>query len=144
MSEVFLISDTHFGHEKILTFKHEDKPLRPFSSLTEMHVEMIDRWNRVVTPKDKVYHLGDVAFSKEGLRLMSMLNGRKRLVRGNHDLFKTTLYLEHFQEIYGVRQINGIWLTHCPMHLHSVEKERVKLNVHGLNKNFKKDTSNNY
>jgi calcineurin-like phosphoesterase family protein len=131
MSEVFVISDTHFGHEKVLTFEHEGEPLRPFKSVTEMHVEMIDRWNRVVTPRDKVYHLGDVAWSKEGLHLMAMLNGKKRLVRGNHDLFKARLYLDYFQEIYGVRQINGIWMTHTPMHLDGVEQDRVKLNVHG-------------
>ena len=60
-----------------------------------------------------------------------MLNGKKRLVRGNHDLFKTRLYLEYFQEIYGVRQINGVWLSHAPMALECVEGKRVKLNAHG-------------
>lgn len=131
MSELFVISDTHFGHQNILGFEHEGQPLRPFSSLTEMHVEMIDRWNAVITPKDKVYHLGDVAFSKEGLRLLGLLNGKKRLVRGNHDLMKLSAYREHFQEIYGVRQIDGIWLTHVPMHEASVNEKRVKLNAHG-------------
>lgn len=131
MPEIFVTSDTHFGHKNILNFEHEGEPLRPFSSLTEMHVEMIDRWNAVVSPRDKVYHLGDVAFSREGLHLMKMLNGRKRLVRGNHDLFKLNDYREHFQEVYGVRQIDGVWLSHCPMHLQGVEQERVKMNVHG-------------
>jgi len=131
MAEVFVISDTHFGHKNILKFEHEGKPLRPFSSLTEMHVEMIDRWNRTVSPSDKVYHLGDVAFSAEGLRLLDMLNGKKRLVRGNHDLMNTGVYLKYFKEIYGVRQINGIWLTHVPMHEGSVSEPRVKINIHG-------------
>lgn len=131
MAKVFLIADTHFGHENILKFQHEGKPLRPFKSLTEMHVEMIDRWNSVVTSKDKVYHLGDVAFSKSGLHLLNMLNGKKRLIRGNHDLAKTSVYLKYFQEIYGVRQINGVWLTHIPMHEDCVSSSKVKCNVHG-------------
>ena len=131
MGEVFLISDTHFGHKNILKFEHNGKPLRPFSSLTEMHVEIIERWNATVGPQDKVYHLGDVAFTKEGLKIMGLLNGKKRLIRGNHDLFKTRSYLDHFEEIYGVRQINGIWLTHVPMWQEGVEQDRVKLNVHG-------------
>lgn len=131
MSELFLISDTHLGHENILKFEHEGKPLRPFKSLTEMHVEIIDRWNSVVSPRDKVYHLGDVAFTKEGLHLLKMMNGKKRLIRGNHDLFKTSLYSQYFHEIYGVRQINGVWLTHVPMHWDCVKGERVKINVHG-------------
>ena len=131
MAEVFVISDTHLGHKNILNFEQDGKPLRPFNSLTEMHIAIIDRWNSVVTPQDKVYHLGDVAFSKDGLRLMGMLNGKKRLVRGNHDLFKTSLYSEYFQEIYGIRHINGMWLTHAPMHLDCIEQERVKVNIHG-------------
>lgn len=131
MPEVFVISDTHFGHSNVLTFERDGKKLRPFESLTEMHVTMIDNWNKVVTPHDKVYHLGDVAFSREGLRLLGLLNGKKRLVRGNHDLFNLGDYREFFHEIYGVRQINGIWLTHVPMHEFSVNAPRVKLNVHG-------------
>lgn len=143
MAEVFVISDTHFGHGNILKFKRHDPDydgeasedtrewLRPFKTLTEMHVEMIDRWNSVVTDKDKVYHLGDVAMSKQGLRVLHLMNGKKRLVKGNHDLYKGALYAEYFDEIYGVRQINGIWLTHVPMHTQSVYSERVKINVHG-------------
>lgn len=129
MSEVFVISDTHLGHENILKFEHEGKPLRPFSSLTEMHVAIIENWNKVVAPRDKVYHLGDVAYTREALHLLKMMNGKKRLVRGNHDFFKTRLYLDYFHEIYGVRQINGIWLTHIPMAEYSLG--RVKVNVHG-------------
>jgi len=131
MADVFVISDTHFGHENILKFTHDGKPLRPFSSLTEMHVHIIEKWNEVVKPGDKVYHLGDVAFSREGLKLMGVLNGKKRLIRGNHDLYRTSMYTKYFYEIYGVRQINGIWLTHVPMHPHSVEPDGVKGNIHG-------------
>ena len=131
MAEVFVIGDTHFGHANVLKFEHEGQPLRPFSSLTEMHVEMIDRWNSVVMPQDKVYHLGDVAFTKDGLKVLGLLNGKKRLIRGNHDLFPTRAYLEFFKEVYGVRQIDGYWLTHVPMALDCVEHPRVKLNIHG-------------
>lgn len=131
MAEIFFISDTHFGHENILTFEHNGKPLRPFESLTEMHVTMIDNWNKVVRSTDKVYHLGDVAFGKPGLHLMGMLNGKKRLVRGNHDLMKLNSYRQYFQEVYGVRQLNGLWLSHVPMHQDSVDALRVKANIHG-------------
>ncbi len=132
MAEIFVISDTHLGHADILTFLREDgTPLRPFRSLEEMHITIAERWNRVVTPRDKVYHLGDVAFTLEGLAIIGMLNGKKRLVRGNHDLFTTRTYLRYFKEIYGVRQINGVWMTHVPMDIGSVQQPRVKLNVHG-------------
>lgn len=131
MSELFVISDTHFGHENVLKFEHEGKPLRPFSSLEEMHLTMLERWNAQVMPNDKVYHLGDVAWNKESLKILGLMNGKKRLVRGNHDRFKLNVYREYFDEIYGVRQIDGIWLTHVPMHESCIVEPRTKLNVHG-------------
>ena len=131
MGKIFVISDTHFGHTNILKFEHDNKPLRPFSSLEEMHSIIIERWNSVVMPGDKVYHLGDVAFRKESMYILHGLNGKKRLIRGNHDLFKTSFYLDFFKEVYGVRQINGAWLTHVPMHQGAVNQDRVKVNIHG-------------
>lgn len=128
---IFLISDTHFGQESVLNFTRDDgSKLRDFASLEEMHVHMAEKWNSVVGPKDKIYHLGDVAFTKDGLRLLHMLNGKKRLIRGNHDRFALNDYREHFEEVYGVRQLEGYWLTHVPMHP-SCLMGRAKLNVHG-------------
>ncbi|MCH7550890.1 MAG: 2OG-Fe(II) oxygenase [Proteobacteria bacterium] len=58
--------------------------------------------------------LGDVAFSKAGLQLLALLNGKKRLIRGNHDHYKLSAYQEFFQEINSdkflsfLRAITGI------------------------------------
>lgn len=131
MPEVFVISDTHFGHNNILNFEHKGAPLRPFNSLDEMHATMLKRWNETVSPKDKVYHLGDVAFGQEAIKILGELNGKKRLIRGNHDNLSLNTYRQYFQEVYGVRQINGLWLTHVPIHEGSVEGRRVKGNIHG-------------
>ena len=81
MPAVWLISDTHFGHEKTCTvFKRMDgSPLRPFSSAEEMDEEMVKRWNDRVRPKDKVYHLGDVVISRKSLQILSRLNGDRFL-----------------------------------------------------------------
>ena len=80
----FWTSDTHFGHEGILRFEPDN---RPFSSVEEMNEVLVERWNAVVSPKDMVYHLGDVAMGKiaESLPVMGRLNGRKVLIPGNHD-----------------------------------------------------------
>ena len=129
----YYISDTHFGHEKCWsTFKREDgSPLRAFSSTGDMDQFMIAKWNGVVKPEDSVYHLGDVVINRKFLWLVSQLNGRKRLVRGNHDLFKTAEYMEvGFQEILGVFvPTKGVICTHIPIHPASLE--RWDLNVHG-------------
>lgn len=134
---IYLISDLHLGHKNILTFEHEGKPLRPFSTMEEMHEVLVENWNKVVTPQDKVYVLGDVAMNAWGLSQMDKMTGRKRLVMGNHDLMGWAKYVKRhggggpFEEVYGVRQINGVWMTHVPMHVQSVSQKRVIVNAHG-------------
>lgn len=137
---VFFISDTHFGHEGINHFMHHDgTPLRPFNTWMEADMTMVENWNNVVRPTDKVFHLGDVAFSRLGHELVRLLNGKKTLIAGNHDTKKATYYdWLGFENILGVKHLmNGIWLTHIPMHEQCVNEPRVKLNIHGhLHRNF--------
>lgn len=132
MSDTFLISDTHFGHEKTCTtFKRSDgSPLRPFANADEMNEEMVRRWNAVVRPNDKVYHLGDVVINRKFLPILDRLNGKKRLVRGNHDIFPTKDYLKYFDEIYGVRVLADMILSHIPLARDCIT-ERFNVNVHG-------------
>lgn len=130
MPDIWLISDTHFGHKNMLNFKREDgTPLRPFSSVYEMDGIMMERWAETVKADDKVYHLGDVAFTQNGLANIQKLPGHKRLVKGNHDKMKLRAYIDVFEDIYGVRQIDGFWFTHVPMH--PCNMHRAKVNVHG-------------
>jgi calcineurin-like phosphoesterase family protein len=132
MYNTFIVSDTHFGHEKTCTvFKREDgSPLRSFRDADEMNAEMIKRWNAVVRPHDKVYHLGDVVINKKFLYILPLLNGKKRLIRGNHDIFPTKTYLQYFDEIYGVRVLADMILSHIPLARDSIT-ERFNVNVHG-------------
>lgn len=132
MSDTFLISDTHFGHEKTCTtFKRSNgSPLRPFANADEMNEEMVRRWNAVVRPNDKVYHLGDVVINRKFLPILDRLNGKKRLVRGNHDIFPTKDYLKYFDEIYGVRVLADMILSHIPLARDCIT-ERFNVNVHG-------------
>lgn len=93
---------------------------------------MVERWNAVVKPDDHVYHLGDVVIAKRGLEFVRRLNGRKRLIRGNHDIFSDDLYREvGFEQIHGVRVfVDKFILSHIPLHPDCVT-ERFKVNVHG-------------
>src|SRR6185437_8104193 len=94
-----------------------------------MDAHIIDQWNSVVRPQDHVYHLGDVAMKRDCIRTVSACNGHKRLVRGNHDVFRTKDYLPWFDEIYGIRVLDGIIFTHIPIHPESLG--RFKANAHG-------------
>ncbi|ALS22098.1 metallophosphoesterase [Paenibacillus naphthalenovorans] len=80
--EVWFTADTHFGHKNIIAYEN-----RPFNSVEEMDEELIDNWNSYVEPYDLIFHLGDVFFynSKKQQEMIPRLNGRKILIRGNHD-----------------------------------------------------------
>jgi len=130
----YFISDTHFSHAKCWeTFKRADgSPLRPFTSTEEMDETIIANWNRVVKPEDSVYHLGDFVINRRNMSVGHRLNGRKRLVRGNHDLFKTREYLDiGFEEIYGVwvEPKDKVICSHIPLHPDSIKPGW--LNIHG-------------
>ena len=131
MPTTFLISDTHFGHEKTCTvFKREDgSPLRPFASAEEMDEAMVKRWNDRVRPNDKVYHLGDVVINRKFLHILDRLNGDKVLIKGNHDIFRMEDYYPRFRDIRGYHVLNGMIMSHVPVHTDSIE--RFGTNIHG-------------
>jgi calcineurin-like phosphoesterase family protein len=131
MPAVFLVSDTHFGHAGVCRFMRNDgvTKLRPWDNPEEMDEEMVKRWNETVRPNDKVYHLGDVVINKKSLNTMHRLNGDKVLIRGNHDIFKLEDYTRHFRDVRGYHVMNGMILSHIPVHEESLG--RFGVNIHG-------------
>ena len=131
MPNVFLVSDTHFGHLGVCKFTRNDgvTKLRPWDSPEEMDEEMVKRWNETVRPNDKVYHLGDVVINRKALKIMHRLNGDKVLIRGNHDIFRDEEYREHFRELRAYHVMNGMILSHIPIHVDSIG--RFGTNIHG-------------
>ena len=127
MSSVFLISDTHFFHHKILQF---EAAARPFSNVEEMNEAIVDNWNRVVTKRDTVWHLGDVIFGGyKNFHILDRLNGNKNLILGNHDKEDVRRYLEKFRKIEACKKYDGYILTHIP--IHPGQFYRFAGNVHG-------------
>lgn len=132
MPNVFLISDTHFGHANILTFKNKvtDERIRPlWEKVEEMDEDIISRWNSVVGVNDKVYHLGDVAINRKHLWKMDRLNGKKVLIKGNHDIFTLEEYTKYFYDVRAYHVLSRMMLSHIP--IHPRELDRFKVNVHG-------------
>ena len=131
MPSVFLVSDTHFGHTGVCRFTRNDgvTKLRPWDSAEEMDEAMVKAWNERVKPTDKVYHLGDVVINRRALAIMRRLNGDKVLIRGNHDIFKDEDYRAHFRELRAYHVMNGLILSHIPVHEASLG--RFGCNIHG-------------
>lgn len=131
MPAVFLVSDTHFGHWGVCRFLREDgvTKLRPWNDPAEMDEAMVKAWNERVRPGDKVYHLGDVVINRRALPILSRLNGDKVLIKGNHDIFKLEEYTPYFRDIRSYHVMNGLILSHVPVHEASLG--RFGTNIHG-------------
>jgi calcineurin-like phosphoesterase family protein len=131
MPATFLVSDTHFGHAGVCRFTEADgvTKIRPWTDPAEMDEEMIRRWNDRVRPTDKVYHLGDVVINRKALPTLARLNGDKVLIRGNHDIFRDDEYREYFRELRAYHVLNGMILSHIP--LHEASLGRFGTNIHG-------------
>lgn len=131
MPSVFLVSDTHFGHTGVCRFTRNDgvTKLRPWDDADEMDEAMVKAWNERVKPTDKVYHLGDVVIARKALKIMERLNGDKVLIRGNHDIYKDEDYSKYFRSIRAYHVMNGMILSHIP--LHSESMGRFGVNIHG-------------
>lgn len=128
MSKVFVISDLHFGHVNVSRW-------RGFSSVEEHDNTIISNWNSVVSKRDLVWVLGDVAMNKKYYSYMSLLNGTKNLVLGNHDVPKNLKLLqEYFNKICSCMVFKNLILTHIP--IHENELKRFKNNVHGHTHNI--------
>ena len=90
---------------------------------------LVERWNKVVGPKDKVYHLGDVVINRRGFKVLERLNGIKILIKGNHDTFRIEEYLEYFKDVKAYDKKGDYVLSHVPMHPDCLT--RFKGNIHG-------------
>ena len=130
MRTIWLISDTHFGHQNIIDFCN-----RPFATAKEMDEAMCDHWAETVKPRDIIYHLGDVALGQPPQ--LGKLPGRKRLVLGNHDSAKRKHLQEVFSKITMWRMFPefGVLLTHVPVHESTLMEKRFEgrpmINAHG-------------
>lgn len=144
--QYWVISDTHFNHEKSLTFADPfGKRVRSeFRDVNHMNEEMIARWNECVKPNDYVYHLGDVFFGPKVWfeENFPKLHGQKRLIVGNHDDIeymvscRTSSGERFFKKILFWKKMpqERIILSHVPLAARSVYDSKRKsymVNVHG-------------
>ena len=122
MSQVFFISDTHFGHRNICKY-------RPFKTPKEHDDFIITRWNDTVRKKNKiVWVLGDM-FIKNKLydmsKILGKLNGTIKVIMGNH--CEKSYYTYEMIQLSIISKY-GFWLSHAPIHPLEL---RGKRNIHG-------------
>lgn len=110
---VFFTSDHHFGHAAILSPRMHCRRGRFFASIEEHDRELVERWNAVVRPQDEVWHLGDFAYKTDFTHaetIFGKLNGRKNLIRGNHEKLGVRLPWGSVQD-YKELAVEGVHLV---------------------------------
>lgn len=130
--KTYIIADTHFCHERVIRYEN-----RPFANADEMDEKMIENWNRIVDEDDLVIHLGDVGIfnASQAESILPRLNGRKLLIRGNHDSFTKTKWEKLGFRMYERYFLDDYILTHKPVNetalSTAVSSGLLKGNIHG-------------
>jgi calcineurin-like phosphoesterase family protein len=108
----FVTADLHLGHVNVL--KHA---MRPFSCIEEHDETLISQWNKVVSKKNTIVIIGDLAW-KNHRSYLSRLNGKKILIKGNHDKMSQLDYSQftRVETLWDTKQDNiKICFCHYPM-----------------------------
>ena len=139
---LWCISDLHLLHQNII--RGGKIGIRPFDTIDQMHERIIEGWNSVVKPRDKVYHLGDLTLWRPRKHyrpedatawatlcgVMNRLHGQKRHLLGNHDHLGIEAYhVLGFEKVMAYRHMAGFLFSHIPCH--PSQFYRFKGNVHG-------------
>ncbi len=115
---LYFSSDQHLNHVASIRMCE-----RPFDTIEEMNRTLIQNINARVTNRDTLYLMGDVAHKgtvEEANKLIAKMNGKKILIRGNHDRqYDESLFEEicDFKEIHVEQggQHYNLSLMHYPM-----------------------------
>ena len=127
MSNVYFTSDLHLGHKAIAKYRPEFRDEQDHFEYREL------AWHTRVRKHDKVFVLGDCAFTKERLLEFSKWTGTKALILGNHDLPCHTVSLLDLNDVfegrvYSLYKHKEFWLSHAPLH---TDELRGRYNIHG-------------
>lgn len=112
----FLTSDTHFWHTNIIGYC--DRPYTKLDGQPDvmaMNKGMVENWNKIVGPRDTVYHLGDFGFGPPAklIEARRQLNGKIILIKGNHDK-KPDAWLAKGDEWHMSLMVGTVFMTHVP------------------------------
>jgi calcineurin-like phosphoesterase family protein len=133
---IFFTSDLHFNHDREFVWK-----VRGFNSVQEMNETIVKNWNSVVGPDDDVYVLGDLCLGGGGWdvlqtnkSLIESLNGKIRIIRGNHDTEPRVRMYESCKNVVDVIKWASMlnykgyhfYLSHFPTLTGNLEKESLK------------------
>lgn len=100
---------------------------RPFFTVENCDEAMIERWNATVRPEDTVFHMGDVAMKLHFVKkILPLLNGKKILIVGNHDLM-----YDYFIKTRGQKYVDQMYDEYKKAGFAEVHKSGYEIAVNG-------------
>jgi calcineurin-like phosphoesterase family protein len=129
IGNVYVISDMHFFHEKIIEYAD-----RPFKDIAEHNKIICKNWNETIGDGDTVFVLGDVGFGSNSRlkKLIGTLNGRKILIRGNHDRsHDTMLDIGFYKSVPNLMWKNYYMIHNCSRVGNELYKKSMKIILSG-------------
>ena len=143
----YFTSDWHLGHKRIIELSE-----RPFSSLNEMKLSLLDNTLSILKKDDTLFMLGDFSFKKEeteyALSALKDAGIHFFWVLGNHDeknakeKYKNfcekissgyffsrdgyRIFLSHFPHLFWNESQKNSWSLFGHVHIHSPEMEAMK------------------
>ena len=104
MENVFFTSDLHLGH----LFA---SATRGFKSVGEHNSHIVDKINETVPKRGKLFIVGDVAFSQDGLNAARQIKCKNvHVILGNHDMYPLNNYLAMKKEPWKKFRKSYKWL----------------------------------
>lgn len=136
---VYFISDTHFLHSRIVDYTGRPQ---------DHNKIMFENWNKIVKPDDYIFHLGDFSAGvgkvengyEKLIRISKNLNGKKILIRGNHDHYSDERYINDlgFESVHDFVVYKEFFLCHYPLVFDQWTKDRDRPTLEFLQKEFEK------
>ena len=136
--EIWLLSDTHWGHERIIGYC-----TRPFVDAIEMNIALETLHNKFVSPDDIYIDVGDMSAglkqSKDAFgEYLGRLNGHKLLIRGNHDYQTDDWYKGHgFLDVRDHFYAKNVLFAHCHGIISDTYMNKLILETNALQLHYK-------
>lgn len=122
----WVYGDNHFGEIRMFDRIYH----KYFDTKEDYMAESVKIFNQAVNDDDVVLFLGDLGRLEYAKDIIPMMNGRKVLIKGNHDSFTSEYAMDvmGFEEVYDtpVWYNNRVVFSHIP-----IPVEPGVLNVHG-------------
>jgi calcineurin-like phosphoesterase family protein len=129
-SKVFASSDHHYFHRNIIKYCDRPFDFDDPNCVADNAKMMLERHNETISNDDYWMCLGDLSAGLKGrqvelAKLIGVMNGRKILVRGNHDHEPDQFYLDAgFIAVVDYIHIDEYFINHYPCVINGYSKPR--------------------